>query len=64
MPKYITIVLPDEFQEVYDTLDNIARDNKQSLSRTAREMICNTLNFTTDRNVKKRNMYKNKTKKA
>jgi hypothetical protein len=64
MPKFITVVLPEEFQELYDSIDNIAREKHQSLSRTARDILCESLSFTPGRDVKKRDMYKNKPKKV
>ncbi len=64
--KIYTVALPEEFAELARTIEKISIENHQSVSWTIRDMLCKSVNFTPvlDREIKKRDMFKNKTKNA
>jgi hypothetical protein len=55
-----TVALPDEYDELATQIEAISIENKQSISRTIRDILCQSLNFTPvlTREIRKRNMYK------
>lgn len=58
------VALPEEFDELVKQLEDISKEKHQSISRTIRDILCESLNFTpTGREIKKRNMFVNKGKK-
>lgn len=62
--RILTVALPEEFDELADEISKISVEKKQSISRTIREMLCEVTKIEPTRSdeVKKRNMYCEKTK--
>jgi hypothetical protein len=62
MTRLLTVVLPDEYAEMISVIDEISKEKRQSVSRTIRDMLSDYMQIepVSTREIKKRNMYKNK----
>lgn len=58
----LSVTLPEEFSELAKKIDDISKEKHQSISRTIREILCESLDFTPENDIRKRNMYREDSK--
>ena len=44
--EIITVAMPDEYDALTEQIFNISNEKRQSISKTIRDILCESLNFT------------------